>query len=151
MSWQPVAFNAYTSRIQEKNFGIVDGAFTDVSFVNKPQSKTKICIPGNKDSKRLKSTNTVVRRNDISDLEISSVAVNEPREVGKMKNKTSDREPVLLKPKEAAEFLSVSERSLWTLMRNGEIPHIRIGKSVRYLVKDLESWIETKRVQSKCV
>lgn len=68
-----------------------------------------------------------------------------------MKNKSNDREPALLKPKEAAEFLSVSERSLWTLMRNGEIPHIRIGKSVRYLVKDLESWIETKRVQSKCV
>ncbi len=68
-----------------------------------------------------------------------------------MKPQNRSPDPVLLKPKEAAALLSVSERSLWTLMRNGEIPHIRIGKSVRYYISDLKEWIETKRVQSKCI
>ncbi len=51
----------------------------------------------------------------------------------------------LLKSAEAAEMLAISERTLWSLTNANEIPHIRIGKSVRYSVADLEAWIESKR------
>lgn len=53
--------------------------------------------------------------------------------------------PKLLKPKEAAEVLSVSERTLWNLTRNEEIPAVRIGRSVRYDPDDLREWIERRK------
>lgn len=51
----------------------------------------------------------------------------------------------LLKPSEAADLLAISERTLWSLTNANEIPHIRIGRSVRYAVSDLEAWIDSKR------
>ena len=57
----------------------------------------------------------------------------------------------LLTPKETAALLAISERKLWSMTNQNEIPHIRIGKSVRYAVSDLETWIETKRIDSRCV
>lgn len=48
----------------------------------------------------------------------------------------------LLKAKEAAEALAISERKLWTMTDEGEIPHIRLGRSVRYPVAELQRWIE---------
>ena len=49
--------------------------------------------------------------------------------------------PRLIKAAEAARFLSICPRTLWRLTNNGEVPCIRIGKSVRYDVKKLENWI----------
>jgi len=43
----------------------------------------------------------------------------------------------LLTPKEAAAALAISERTLWQLKSDGEIPHIPIGRSVRYDPADL--------------
>lgn len=51
----------------------------------------------------------------------------------------------LLTPKEAAALLSISERTLWTLTNNGEIPAVRIGRSVRYDPADLAAWIEQQK------
>lgn len=48
---------------------------------------------------------------------------------------------LLLRCHEAAEMLSISERKLWSLTASGEIPHIRIGRSVRYPVDELRKWI----------
>ncbi len=55
---------------------------------------------------------------------------------------------MLLTSPEAAQMLSISERSLWTLMKSGSIPHVRIGRSVRYDRDDLKAWIE-KQKQNK--
>jgi excisionase family DNA binding protein len=54
----------------------------------------------------------------------------------------------LLKPKEAARMLSISERSLWKFTRSGEIPFVQIGRSVRYDPKDLEALINTRKAIS---
>jgi excisionase family DNA binding protein len=51
---------------------------------------------------------------------------------------------LLLSSREAAAALSVCERTLWTLADEGQIPRVRIGKSVRYRVQDLEHWISTR-------
>ena len=52
---------------------------------------------------------------------------------------------LLLRPREAAAALSISERLLWTLTNTGEIPAVRINRSVRYDPQDLARWIETKK------
>lgn len=41
---------------------------------------------------------------------------------------------------EAAQMLSISERVIWNLGMRGEIPRVRIGRSVRFRVADIESW-----------
>ena len=53
--------------------------------------------------------------------------------------------PVLLKPSEVAEALRISPRKLWGLTASGEIPSLKIGRSVRYDPHDLAHWIETAK------
>jgi excisionase family DNA binding protein len=48
---------------------------------------------------------------------------------------------LLLKPADAAKALAISPRKLWALTASGEIPHVRIGKCVRYPLSDLQRWI----------
>jgi excisionase family DNA binding protein len=52
---------------------------------------------------------------------------------------------LLLTAAEAAEALAISERTLWALTDRGEIPAIRIGRSVRYAVEDLRAWVDAQR------
>ena len=54
---------------------------------------------------------------------------------------------MLVKAKEAAAALSISERKLWELTNRKEIPCIRVGRSVRYSLADLAAWIERKRTE----
>lgn len=61
-----------------------------------------------------------------------------------MMDTKQDRQQVrlLLSPKEAAQALAISERTLWDLRKNGEIPSITVGKkSIRYPVAGLERYI----------
>lgn len=50
-------------------------------------------------------------------------------------------EPLLLTPTEAADVLRWSERSLWEATRNGHIPSVRLGRSVRYSLESLREWV----------
>lgn len=54
---------------------------------------------------------------------------------------------LLVKAKEAATVLSISERKLWELTNRKEIPCIRVGRSVRYSLADLSAWIDRKRTE----
>lgn len=56
---------------------------------------------------------------------------------------------LLVKPDKAAELLTISPRKLWELTNRGEVPCVRIGKSVRYLPEDLRAWIDSLRVESE--
>ena len=51
----------------------------------------------------------------------------------------------LLRPREAAARLAISERKLWELQNAGKIPVVREGRMVRYLVSDLDHWISARR------
>ncbi len=53
--------------------------------------------------------------------------------------------PTLLKPSKAAEALAISPRKLWALTASGDIPCVRIGRSVRYDADDLRDFIETRK------
>jgi len=57
------------------------------------------------------------------------------------KHISQDAKPQLLTAREAAEELTISERTLWTLTKAGEIPSVRIGRSVRYLPSDLSDYV----------
>jgi excisionase family DNA binding protein len=56
-------------------------------------------------------------------------------------------EPKLVDSSEAVEILGISERTLWARTKEGSIPCVRLGRSVRYNVDDLRRYIEanTKR------
>ena len=58
---------------------------------------------------------------------------------------TASTPALLLNPAQAAEALAISPRKLWAMTASGEIPHVRLGRSVRYPVADLEQWIEEQR------
>lgn len=60
-----------------------------------------------------------------------------------MKKERSCYSPVLLlRLDEAAKALAISPRKLWSLTNCGEVPCVRIGRTVRYEVADLQNWIE---------
>ena len=51
----------------------------------------------------------------------------------------------LLKPSEAALFLAVSERTVKRLTARGELPHVRVGRSMRFVMEDLLAYVASQR------
>jgi len=51
----------------------------------------------------------------------------------------------LLKPSEAAVFLAVSERTVKRLTARGELPHVRVGRSMRFVMEDLLAYVASQR------
>jgi excisionase family DNA binding protein len=52
---------------------------------------------------------------------------------------------LLLTPKQAAKALAISPRKLWGMTASGEVPHIRMGRSVRYPLHELQAWIDDRK------
>ena len=48
----------------------------------------------------------------------------------------------LLKSKAAAEYLCISERTLWNLQKNQQITAVRMGRLIRFDPVDLDDFIE---------
>jgi excisionase family DNA binding protein len=48
----------------------------------------------------------------------------------------------LLTPREVAEYLSLGRSTVYLLIQNGDLPSIRINRSVRVNPRDLEEYIE---------
>jgi excisionase family DNA binding protein len=49
--------------------------------------------------------------------------------------------PFLLTARQAAKLLSISERTLYAFTKDGTLPVVRLGRSVRYSLEDLREWI----------
>lgn len=58
---------------------------------------------------------------------------------------TTTQPDLLLRPRDAARALAISERTLWELTRRGSIPCVRVGRAVRYSPLDLKAWIEAQK------
>lgn len=58
------------------------------------------------------------------------------------------RGTLLWKPRETAAALGICERTLWDLTSGNEIPHVRIGRAVRYAPDALRAWIDGRTNQS---
>lgn len=50
----------------------------------------------------------------------------------------------VLSTKEAAAYLSISLPTLFRLTRAGELAHVRIGRSLRFRVEDLDAFLEAR-------
>jgi excisionase family DNA binding protein len=48
----------------------------------------------------------------------------------------------ILTPLEAAAWLRVSRRTLWTLTHRDGLRALRIGRAIRYDVRDLIAWVD---------
>ena len=58
----------------------------------------------------------------------------------------SSSKPIrLLTISEAAEYLSISERSIKRLIARGDLPCIRVGSALRFAFADLEAFIAHNR------
>ena len=56
-------------------------------------------------------------------------------------------ERILLTTREAAAFLGLSERKVWSLTApRGPLPAIRISRSIRFSAADLEGFVDRCRV-----
>ena len=62
-----------------------------------------------------------------------------------MAETSTSPERLLVDTNEAARMLSIAPRTLWGLTASGDIPCIRIGRSVRYDPRDLRVWIEAQK------
>lgn len=51
-------------------------------------------------------------------------------------------EAELLRAEEVAEVLAVARSTVFELLRNGDLPAVRIGRAVRVSRKALDRWIE---------
>ena len=52
---------------------------------------------------------------------------------------------LLVDSRTAANMLSISKRSLWARKKSGEIASVRIGRSVRFDVRDLIAFIDLQK------
>lgn len=49
---------------------------------------------------------------------------------------------------EAAAYLAVTEGTVYRLARGGTLPHVRIGRSVRFRVSDLDAFLERQTTRT---
>jgi excisionase family DNA binding protein len=57
----------------------------------------------------------------------------------------------LLTYKQAGTLLGVTERTVWTLVNDGELPAVRFGRSVRIDPADLRAYIDRCKTPAKGV
>jgi len=62
---------------------------------------------------------------------------------------TPDPAPILWTPRQAAAALQVSERTLYTWTRDGLLPAVRIGRTVRYMPEAITRRLEQLQEQSR--
>jgi excisionase family DNA binding protein len=60
-------------------------------------------------------------------------------------NETGFNGNQLLTYREAAKFLHICERSLWQLVKDGLMPCVRMGRSVRFDVRDLRAYVDQQK------
>ncbi len=55
----------------------------------------------------------------------------------------------LLTPGEAARLLSVKTSWIYEAVRSRRLPHLKIGRHLRFLRSDLEAWVADQRVERR--
>ena len=65
-----------------------------------------------------------------------------------MQKHSRNQDKILLRPREAAQVLAVSERKLWamTFEESPGLPYVKMGRSIRYPLSELLAWIKTKQM-----
>ena len=58
-----------------------------------------------------------------------------------------DHTVLALRPRDAAKALGISERTLWTLTRRGQVPSVKLNRATLYPVESLKQWLRAKALQ----
>ena len=53
----------------------------------------------------------------------------------------------LIDIKECAELLGLSSNTLYSWVSQGKIPYVKVGRSTKFDIKDIEKWIEGNKVE----
>jgi excisionase family DNA binding protein len=56
-----------------------------------------------------------------------------------------DRPAAFLTTEEVLGYLKVNPRTIYRLIRDGELPAVRIGRQWRFRRTDLDAWLERQR------
>jgi excisionase family DNA binding protein len=59
---------------------------------------------------------------------------------------TEDR---ILALREVADYLKLTERTLYRLTQAGRLPGFKVGNSWRFRLRDLEEWIEDQKAEAR--
>ncbi|MGH2955208.1 MAG: helix-turn-helix domain-containing protein [Solirubrobacterales bacterium] len=51
----------------------------------------------------------------------------------------------LLRPEQVASLLGVRRSSVYEYVRAGRLPHVKVGRHLRFLRSDLEGWVLRQR------
>lgn len=72
------------------------------------------------------------------------------REVFAESIKTTDlRAQRLVDPEQAAEYIHVSRAKIYEMLKDGELPVVKSGRSTLIDKDDLDLWIRTRKVNAK--
>jgi len=84
---------------------------------------------------------------DIQEL-ASQVAIQVGKAIKPILDQYSLREDRLYDVQELAEYLSVSTQWIYERVQLKEIPHIKVGKHVRFKKSDIDHWLDSLKVPS---
>jgi excisionase family DNA binding protein len=56
-------------------------------------------------------------------------------------------EEPLLDPRAAADLLAVRPSWVYEAVRRGRLPHVKVGRHLRFVRSDLERWVDAQRVR----
>ena len=71
-----------------------------------------------------------------------------PDSLLKEKSKASDGRPKMLTLKEVAQFLSLSEKTVYRLVKAGILPALKIGGQWRFEQQVLDAWLSNRLNES---
>lgn len=55
---------------------------------------------------------------------------------------TNQDNPLLIDLREAARLLGFSERKVWQLQKDGDLPSLKIGRNLRFCISSLRLWVQ---------
>lgn len=66
-----------------------------------------------------------------------------------MKHERNGNPTAALTVSEAADYLAVSQVTVYRLTKRGELPHARIGRALRFRVEDLDRYLENQTLAAR--
>lgn len=63
-------------------------------------------------------------------------------------NQPAAMKPLLLSIKETAFLLGVSERTVWSMVQERQLPHVRVGRRLLFSRAGLEAWIAAQQANA---
>jgi excisionase family DNA binding protein len=65
-----------------------------------------------------------------------------------MRYSHSETRPAFLTTDEVLDYLKVTSRTIYRLIRAGDLPAVRIGRQWRFRQSDLDAWLDRQRAST---